>query len=162
VGVSPLKVSLFQQGSADSRISESLRLSPCHDLPFWAVIAVGAGSEKVDVNHVKNRGMPIVNINWNEAHDYCSWADGRLPTEAQWEYAARGGNADARYGLLDAIAWYHGNSGNGAHEVAWRQVNAFGLFDVLGNLWSGWRTGTLCATLLVAPHEGEPDPGGEL
>jgi formylglycine-generating enzyme required for sulfatase activity len=82
-----------------------------------------------------NDNMPIVNITWNQAHDYCSWAEGRLPTEAEWEYAARAGNTEARFGPLDVVAWYHGNSGNRTHEVARRHANAFGLFDVLGNVW---------------------------
>jgi hypothetical protein len=48
---------MLQQGSADSRVSESLRLSPCHDPRFWALIAVAACPQKVDVYHVKNRRL---------------------------------------------------------------------------------------------------------
>jgi formylglycine-generating enzyme len=79
--------------------------------------------------------MPIADVTWDEAHDYCKWAGGRLPTEAEWEYAARGRNTKARYGDLDAIAWYEKNSRGASHPVAERIGNGFELFDMLGNIW---------------------------
>ena len=82
-----------------------------------------------------NDNMPIVNVTWDEAHDYCTWAGGRLLTEAEWEYAARGGSTEARYGNLDEIAWYGQNSGGRTHEVAQKRANGFGLYDMLGNVW---------------------------
>ena len=62
-------------------------------------------------------------------------AIGRLPTEAEWEYAARAGSAKNRYGDIDRIAWYNGNSGKRTHEVAQKEPNAWGLYDMLGNVW---------------------------
>jgi formylglycine-generating enzyme required for sulfatase activity len=63
-------------------------------------------------------------------------ADGwRLPSEAEWEHACRGGTTGPRYGELDDIAWHRGNSRETVHEVAQKQPNRWGLFDMLGNVW---------------------------
>ncbi|MFF8370231.1 formylglycine-generating enzyme family protein [Streptomyces lydicus] len=69
-------------------------------------------------------------ITWDAA------ADGyRLPTEAEWEHACRAGTAGPRYGPLDEIAWYRGNSQERLHDVAGKRPNAWGLHDMLGNVW---------------------------
>jgi len=59
----------------------------------------------------------------------------RLPTEAEWEYAARAGTSAARYGALKDIAWHHDNSGSKTHRVGTLAANAWGLYDLLGNVW---------------------------
>ena len=98
----------------------------------------GATGRKMPPAHRFNSGwanenMPMINEIWDDAHDYCAWAGGRLPTEAEWEYAARGGSTSSRYGDMDAIAWGSRNSHMRPHEAAQLRPNALGLFDILGN-----------------------------
>ena len=59
----------------------------------------------------------------------------RLPTEAEWEHACRAGTTGARYGPLDDIAWYRGNSGERLPEAGRKAPNAWGLHDMLGTVW---------------------------
>jgi len=87
------------------------------------------------------RDRPIENVSWNDIQRFLQvlnkQKDGyryRLPTEAEWEYAARAGVTEALYGELDAIAWHRGNSEGHTHPVGRKQPNAWGLYDMLGNV----------------------------
>jgi formylglycine-generating enzyme required for sulfatase activity len=71
----------------------------------------------------------------NGGSDYLGCKGWRLPTEAEWEYAARAGTTTPRYGELDKIAWYWGNSGRKMHPVGEKAANPWGLYDTLGNIW---------------------------
>lgn len=79
--------------------------------------------------------LPHHSASWQEAQQYCQWMGGRLPTEAEWEYAARAGSTGARYGDAKDIAWFKDNSSAKVHEVGTKKSNAWGVQDTLGNLW---------------------------
>lgn len=84
---------------------------------------------------------PVETVLWEEAQEFIKKLNAknegvyRLPTEAEWEYAARAGTTGAYAGNLDAMAWYGKNSGGKTHEVETKQANAFGLYDMHGNVW---------------------------
>jgi formylglycine-generating enzyme required for sulfatase activity len=82
----------------------------------------------------KGAKRPVESIFFNDANAYCQAIGGRLPTEAEWEYAARAGSPDSRYGDIYQIAWYDKNSEQKTHEVAGKAPNAWGLYDMLGNV----------------------------
>ncbi len=101
-------------------------------------------------NFEQTGAHPIVYVDWQDAAAFCEWAGGRLPTEAEWEYAARGGHADRVYWWGNELSSGHANYGtnvccDGATEGddQWLKTapvgsfppNDFGLYDMTGNVW---------------------------
>jgi formylglycine-generating enzyme required for sulfatase activity len=84
----------------------------------------------------------VESVSWNDVQAFIQRLNSRegieiyrLPTEAEWEYAARAGNPDDYTGDLDARGWYSSNSGNQPHPVGQKQLNGWGLYDMHGNVW---------------------------
>ena len=110
---------------------------------------------------------PVEQVSWDDAQEFIGSLNGRaggnryrLPTEAEWEYAARAGTTGDRYGNLDAIAWYGDNSGGHTQPVGQKVPNAWGLHDMLGNVyewvadWSGDYPGGTVTDPLRGPGSG--------
>ena len=94
----------------------------------------------------KGDNLPVEVVSWNDCQDFISKLNAmtgkrfRLPSEAEWEYAARGGNKSRGYqysgsNTIGDVAWYDGNSGSMTHAVGTKQPNELGAFDMTGNVW---------------------------
>ena len=97
-------------------------------------------------SNFKGDNLPVEQVSWNDCQDFLSKLNRltgkkfRLPTEAEWEYAARGGNKSRGYQYsgsnnLSDVAWNYNNSGKKTHAVGTKQPNELGIYDMSGNVW---------------------------
>src|SRR5258706_3162906 len=96
----------------------------------------------VNPSYSKGPNLPVEGVSWDDAQKFCAAVSARgdvyryrLQTEAEWECAARAGDTTCRYGPLVEVAWSRDNSAGKTHPVGEKKPNAFGLYDVLGNVW---------------------------
>ena len=97
-------------------------------------------------SYFKGDNLPVETVSWNDCQEFISKLNSmtgrkfRLPTEAEWEYAARGGKKSRSYQYsgssnISDVAWYDGNSGSKTHPVGTKQANELGIYDMTGNVW---------------------------
>ena len=98
-------------------------------------------------SHFSGDDLPVENVSWNDTKEFIEKLNAmypgknyRLPTEAEWEYAARGGNQSQGYeysgsDFLKEVGWYYENSNDKTHPVGQLKPNELGLYDMSGNVW---------------------------
>ncbi len=108
---------------------------------LWKAVTGGNPS-----HFTRSDNLPVESVSWNEVNAFIDKLNRktgrtyRLPTEAEWEYAARGGNKSGGYkysgsNTLGSVAWHCYNSGNKTHEVGTKAPNELGIYDMSGNVW---------------------------
>ena len=97
-------------------------------------------------SHFKGDNLPVERVSWNDCQEFIRKLNSmtgqnfRLPTEAEWEFACRGGNNSRGYkysggNYIDNVAWYSDNCGNITHPVATKSPNELGIYNMSGNVW---------------------------
>jgi formylglycine-generating enzyme required for sulfatase activity len=132
-----------ENGDADEKPVHRVRISRPFEMgKFEVTQAQWEAVTGSNPSYFKGAKLPVENVSWEDARQFIeklnAQNDGyfyRLPTEAEWEYACRAGSTGDYAGNLDAMAWYGDISGAKTHPVGQKQPNAWGLYDMHGNVW---------------------------
>lgn len=144
------------------------------DGKYKGTILINVSAKELQIEFAQKRWVakqgyeqyPIVMVNYYGAVEFCNWIGGRLPTETEWWYAARGGEKTKYFGFagsnnLEEVGWYKNNSNQQVHEVGKKRPNELGIYDMSGNAWEWCLNDTLNSATGFCVHMGGSWYAGE-
>ncbi|MDR1847902.1 MAG: formylglycine-generating enzyme family protein [Bacteroidales bacterium] len=133
-------------GDSDEKPVHSVTLSDFYIGKYEVTQAQWKAVMGNNPSYFKGDNLPVEQVSWDDVQEFIKRLNAmtgknyRLPTEAEWEFAARGGNSSNGYtysgsNSIGSVAWYDGNSGSETHTVGTKQANELGIYDMTGNVW---------------------------